>query len=53
LVSITPFVPALGGCIAEWIGYQWTFLLLGGFGLISAAIWLAFKLHVKHYQPMR
>jgi MFS family permease len=41
--------PALGGWIAQWIGYQWTFLLLGGFGLISVAIWIAFKLHVRHY----
>jgi MFS family permease len=41
--------PALGGWFAQWIGYQWTFLLLGGFGLIAAAIWVAFKSPVKHY----
>jgi MFS family permease len=41
--------PALGGWFAQWIGYQWTFLLLGGFGLIAAAIWVAFKSPVRHY----
>lgn len=41
--------PALGGWFAQWIGYQWTFLLLGGFGLIAVAIWVAFKSPVKHY----
>lgn len=41
--------PALGGWIAQWIGYGPTFLLLGGFGLASMALWLAFGAHVKKY----
>jgi len=41
--------PALGGWIAEWIGYGPTFLLLGSFGLASMALWLAFGAHVKKY----
>ena len=32
--------PLLGGWLAQWIGYQWTFLLLGGFGLIAVASWI-------------
>ena len=39
--------PALGGWIAEWIGYGPTFLLLGGFGLASMALWFAFGAAVK------
>ena len=34
--------PALGGWIAQWIGYEATFLLLRAFGLISVALWMAF-----------
>jgi predicted MFS family arabinose efflux permease len=30
--------PALGGWVAQWIGYEPTFLLLGAFGLISASL---------------
>jgi MFS family permease len=41
--------PALGGWIAQWIGYGPTFLLLGCFGLASMALWLAFGAHVKKY----
>lgn len=41
--------PALGGWIAEWIGYGPTFLLLGGFGIASIALWLAFGAAVKKY----
>jgi predicted MFS family arabinose efflux permease len=41
--------PALGGWIAQWIGYGPTFLLLGGFGLASMALWLAFGAAVKKY----
>jgi predicted MFS family arabinose efflux permease len=41
--------PALGGWIAQWIGYQATFLLLGAFGLISVALWIAFGSLVKKY----
>jgi MFS family permease len=41
--------PALGGWIAQWIGFQWTFLLLGSFGLIAVALWVGFKSAVKNY----
>ncbi|WP_426422637.1 hypothetical protein [Bradyrhizobium genosp. A] len=41
--------PAIGGWIAQWIGYGPTFLLLGSFGLASTALWLAFGVHVKKY----
>lgn len=41
--------PAIGGWIAQWIGYQWTFLLLGAFGLIAAALWMGLRSHVKGY----
>jgi len=41
--------PALGGWIAQWIGYGPTFLLLGGFAFASMALWLAFGAHVKKY----
>ena len=41
--------PALGGWIAQWIGYQWTFLVLGSCGLIAVALWVAFRPTVKSY----
>lgn len=41
--------PALGGWIAEWIGYGPTFLVLGAFGLASIALWLAFGAAVKQF----
>ena len=41
--------PAFGGWIAQWIGYQSTFLLLGAFGLIAAALWIGLQSHVKGY----
>jgi predicted MFS family arabinose efflux permease len=41
--------PALGGWIAQWIGYGPTFLLLGCFGLVSVALWLVFSPAVKNY----
>jgi MFS family permease len=41
--------PAIGGWIAEWIGYGPTFLLLGASGLISVALWLAFGSIVRKY----
>jgi MFS family permease len=41
--------PVVGGWFAQWIGYQATFLLLGGFGLISIALWVAFGSAVKKY----
>jgi predicted MFS family arabinose efflux permease len=39
--------PALGGWIAQWIGFAATFLLLGGLGLIAAALWIAFRDTIK------
>jgi predicted MFS family arabinose efflux permease len=41
--------PALGGWIAQWIGYQWTFLVLGSSGLVAVALWVAFRPAVKSY----
>jgi hypothetical protein len=41
--------PALGGWIAQWIGFAASFLLLGGFGLIAAALWAALRATVKQY----
>ncbi|WP_420971837.1 MFS transporter [Bradyrhizobium sp. B120] len=41
--------PALGGWIAQWIGYGPAFLVLGGLGLLSVAIWIAFRSTVRRY----
>jgi len=41
--------PALGGWIAQWIGFATTFLLLGGFGLMATALWIALRATVKPY----
>jgi MFS family permease len=41
--------PLLGGWLAQWIGYQSTFLLLGSFGLLAAAVWAGFRPAVRHY----
>jgi predicted MFS family arabinose efflux permease len=43
------FSPALGGWIAEWIGFSPTFLVLGGFGLLAAAVWVMLGKAVKQY----
>jgi predicted MFS family arabinose efflux permease len=43
------FSPALGGWIAQWVGFSPTFLVLGGFGLIAAAAWIGLRAAVKHY----
>src|ERR1700761_4950011 len=43
------FSPALGGWIAQWIGFTPTFLILGGFGLVASAIWIGLRAVVKHY----
>jgi len=40
---------ALGGRIAQWIGYGPAFLVLGGLGLLSVAIWIAFRSTVRLY----
>jgi len=41
--------PLLGGWLAQWIGYQWTFVLLGSFGLVAAAVWAGFRPAVRPY----
>jgi predicted MFS family arabinose efflux permease len=41
--------PALGGWIAQWVGFSPTFLVLGSFGLIAAAVWIALGNAVKQY----
>jgi len=43
------FSPALGGWIAEWIGFSPAFLVLGGFGLLAAAVWVVLGNAVKQY----
>jgi MFS family permease len=43
------FSPALGGWIAEWVGFSPAFLVLGGFGLVAAAVWVVFGKVVKQY----
>jgi MFS family permease len=41
--------PALGGWIAQWVGYQATFLCLAALGLIAVAIWVGFGAVVRKY----
>ena len=41
--------PALGGFIAQWIGFSPTFLVLGSLGLAAAALWIALGAAVKQY----
>jgi predicted MFS family arabinose efflux permease len=41
--------PALGGFIANWVGFSPAFLVLGGFGLAAAAIWVFLGAAVKQY----
>jgi predicted MFS family arabinose efflux permease len=41
--------PALGGFIANYIGFSPTFLVLGGLGLAAAAIWIVLGAAVKQY----
>ncbi|TYM00145.1 MFS transporter [Bradyrhizobium rifense] len=43
------FSPALGGWIAQWVGYQLAFLILGGFGLLSIALWISLRAVVNKY----
>lgn len=43
------FSPALGGWIAAWVGFSPTFLVLGGFGLIAAGVWIVLGNAVKQY----
>ncbi|HET7888271.1 MAG TPA: MFS transporter [Bradyrhizobium sp.] len=41
--------PALGGLIAGWIGFSPAFLVLGGFGLAAATIWVVLGAAVREY----
>lgn len=41
--------PALGGWIAQWIGFSPTFLILGEFGLLATGLWFALGAAVKQY----
>jgi predicted MFS family arabinose efflux permease len=41
--------PALGGWVAEWIGFSPTFLVLGALGLIAVGAWVALGAAVKQY----
>jgi MFS family permease len=41
------FSPAIGGWIAEDIGYGATFMILGSFALGSIALWLGFRSTLK------
>jgi predicted MFS family arabinose efflux permease len=43
------FSPALGGWIAQWIGFSPAFLLLGALGLVAAAVWIVLGAAVKQY----
>src|SRR5579871_346119 len=40
--------PALGGWIAQSAGYSPTFLILGGMGLVAAALWVGMRRAIKH-----
>jgi len=41
--------PALGGWIAEWIGFSPTFLVLGALGFVAVGSWVALRAAVKQY----
>jgi MFS family permease len=41
------FSPAIGGWIAQGIGYSSTFVLLGSFALVSILLWLIFSTTLK------
>ncbi|MGY4474226.1 MFS transporter [Bradyrhizobium sp. USDA 3364] len=41
--------PALGGWIAQWVGYGPVFLVLGGLGLLSVTIWIVFRSTVQEF----
>jgi MFS family permease len=43
------FSPALGGWIAQWVGFESTFLVLGAFGLVAAAVWIILGAAVRQY----
>jgi len=39
--------PALGGFIAQYLGYRAAFLMLGSFAIVSVVLWLAFAAILK------
>ena len=39
--------PAIGGCIAQVMGYGLMFLILGSFAAVSVGLWLAFASLLK------
>jgi predicted MFS family arabinose efflux permease len=39
--------PALGGFIAQDLGYRAAFLMLGSFSIVSVVLWLAFASTLK------
>jgi len=41
------FSPAIGGWIAQGIGYSTTFMILGSFALVSILLWLIFSSTLK------
>jgi predicted MFS family arabinose efflux permease len=41
--------PALGGWIAQWVGYQLAFLFLAGFGVLSVVLWVSLRAVVNKY----
>ena len=41
--------PALGGFVANYIGFSPTFLVLGGLGLAAAGLWIVLGAAVKQY----
>ena len=43
------FSPALGGWIAQWVGFESTFIVLGAFGLVAAAVWIILGAAVRQY----
>ena len=43
------FSPALGGWIAQTIGFPPAFLVLGGFGIAAVMVWIVLGAAVKQY----
>ena len=41
--------PALGGWVAQEIGFAPAFLLLGGLGMVAAALWIGLRATVRQY----
>ena len=39
--------PALGGWIAQWVGFAPAFLVLGAMGLAAAALWIALRVTIQ------